>query len=463
MKRSHSLLIAALSSVGLAASAAVAQTYYYTPGENGAYYTSPPVPAYPTAPAVPTYSADQLRQLLGPIALYPDPLLTQILAAATYPQDIASAQEWIQYFPNPSEDDIAAQPWDPSVQALLHYPAVLNMLATQPDWTAALGAAFANQPQDVMNTVQQLRSEALAANTLATTPQQQVVNDNGIIEILPAQPNIIYVPQYDPGLVYSRPPYYPSGPIITFGPHYGIGPWLNLDWDWRAHHVNEGVHWDRDWHDRDRRDRDEHLREWRHNPGRPIIIPHNFPDRDHRNDRTPDRRGPGWNNGDRNHHDAFNVHQPYRPEERQRAPERPVIGIPNHPAPRPEEHRPIEQPRPQEHRPIEQPRPQEHRPVEAPRPEQHRPTEQPRPSEPSRPAQPPRFEPQRGGNFVSPPTSAYNRRPVEGLPHPSPAPAPISRPTPAPAQPHNAPAPAFHNDGGGANIQAGRGHQSMRR
>ena len=330
MKLTRSLFITALAAIGLLAPVAAAQNYYYTPGEGGSYYTSPPVATYAPAQA-PAYTADQLRQLLAPIALYPDPLLTQILAAATYPQDIAAAQQWLQYFPNPTEDNINAQPWDPSVKALVHYPSVLSMMAGQADWTAAMGAAFANQPQDVMNMVQQLRGEAQAANALVSTPQQQVVSDGGVIQIVPAQPNVIYVPQYDPNVVYVQQPYYSSAPLVTFGPSFGVGVWLNMDWDWHAHHVNDGVRWDRGW-----QHRDEHVEVWRHNPQRPIVEQRNFPDRNH-----PDNRGPGWND-DRNRQPVFDPHKAPHGDDHQRAPERPVVGIPNHPAPRPEEHRPPE-------------------------------------------------------------------------------------------------------------------------
>ncbi len=430
MKMTRSIFITGLAAIGLAAPLAMGQTYYYTPGQNGAYYTAPPAPSYSPA-AAPAYTADQLRQLLAPIALYPDPLLTQILAAATYPQDIAAAQQWLQYFPNPSEDNINAQPWDPSVKALVHYPSVLAMMANQQDWTAALGAAFAGQPQDVMNMVQQLRSEAQAANALVSTPQQQVVSDGGVIQILPAQPNVIYVPQYDPGVVYVQRPYYSSGPLITFGASYGIGGWLNLDWDWHAHHVNQGVRWDRGW-----QHRDDHVSEWRHNPARPIIVPHNFPDRNH-----PDNRGPGWNNGP-DHRPAFDVHQTPRPDDHSHAPQRPVVGIPNHPAPP----HPVEPPHP-----VQPPRP--------PAP--------PHPAPPAHPVEPPHVQtPPPNGNFVGPPNSPYNRRPVEGIPHASAPAAPIAHPAPAPAPIRSgpaAPAPAFHNEGGGASIQAGRGNASMHR
>ncbi|HUO09174.1 MAG TPA: DUF3300 domain-containing protein [Phycisphaerae bacterium] len=417
MSTTRSKFRAALVAIGWITSLAGAETYYYTPG---AYvpqtYAAPPVPTYP-APAAPTLTADQLNQLLAPIALYPDPLLTMVLAAATYPQDIAAAQQWLAYFPNPTEDAINAEPWDPSVKALVHYPTVLAMMASQPDWTASLGAAFANQPQDVMNTVQELRAEAQTAQTLVSTSQQQVITDNGAIEIIPAQPNIIYVPQYDPAIVYYQRPYYYSQPLITFGPAFGVGAWLNLDWDWHRHHVDEGVHWDRDWRHPDY----DHVREWRHNPGRPIVVPHDFGHDYHREDHR-NGRGPGWDHGPERP-PAFDVHGG-RVDERNHAPERPVYGIPNRPEPAP-------QPRPGEGpHPVEPP----HAPVPPGRVDLHEPAH-------------------------------VNERPVQGIPHSQPEPAFAPRASTV-GSAHVAPPPsapsAFHSEGG-ANVQSGRGNGSMHR
>jgi hypothetical protein len=409
MSTTRSTFTTALVAIGLMSSLAGAQDYSYTPGA----YSAPPVPTS-AAPATPTLDADQLRQLVGPIALYPDPLLTQVLAAATYPQDIAAAQQWLQYFPNPSEDDINGQPWDPSVKAIVHYPTVLAMMASQPDWMASLGAAFANQPQDVMNTVQQLRAEAQAANALVSTPQQQVVTADGAIQIIPAQPNVIYVPQYDPAVVYVQQPYGYAGPLITFGPAFGVGVWLNLGWDWRLHHVDEGVRWDHGWAHPDF----GHVQEWRHNPARPIVVP-----RDFGHDVHGDNHGPGWDHGpvrppafdDRGHVD-----------DRNHGPERPVQGIPNRPVP-------------------------PH--IEPNRPEPPHPVPQPRPVEPPHPIAPP---------HAPAPPPRVNERPVQGIPHPAPAPR-----APAAGEMHVAPPPsapsAFHSEGGGGNVQSGRGNGSMHR
>jgi len=176
-----------------------------------------------------TYSPEQLDQLLGPIALYPDPLIAVILPASTDPSNIALAANYLAS--NGAAAGIDAQPWDPSVKALARYPDVVKWMNDNPDWTQALGAAFAEQPADVMKSVQQLRVQARAAGTLVSTPQQQVVMEGDNIRIVPTQPNIIYVPAYDPAIVYETPVGY-AGPFITFGIGFPVGVWLGYQCDW---------------------------------------------------------------------------------------------------------------------------------------------------------------------------------------------------------------------------------------
>src|SRR5580658_1319014 len=176
-----------------------------------------------------TYGPDQLDQLLGPIALYPDPLIALILPASTFPADIASAAGYLASNGDPAGVD--AQPWDPSVRGLAHYPDVLKWMNDNIDWTRTLGAAFAMQPSDVMKSVQQLRAKAKAAGTLVDTPQQQVVMDGDDIRIVPAQDNTIYVPEYDPSVVYDVPEG-DEGPYVTFDAGYPVGAWLGFDLDW---------------------------------------------------------------------------------------------------------------------------------------------------------------------------------------------------------------------------------------
>jgi hypothetical protein len=200
-----------------------------------------------------TYSPEQLDQLAGPIALYPDPLVALILPASTIPSDIALAAGYLAA--NGSPAGIDAQPWDPSVKGLAHYPDIVKWMNDNLDWTQSLGAAFAQQPADVMNSVQQLRVQARAAGTLVDTPQQRVILEGDDIRIVPAQPNVIYVPQYDPAVVYVRHFGYP-GPFITFGFGFPVGVWLGYQCDWDDFGIWVGP-WSSGW---------GYRREWR-NPG----------------------------------------------------------------------------------------------------------------------------------------------------------------------------------------------------
>ena len=219
--------------VVLGAKQATAQDYYN--------------PAPPPAPYGQYFDANQLSQLLAPIALYPDPLIAQILPAASQPSQLAVAANYLNSGGDPNAID--SQPWDPSVQAVAHYPQVLQLLDGNLQWTAQLGQAFINQPNDVMNAIQRLRAEAMQQGNLQNSPQEQVVNDEGTIEIIPSNPDMIYIPQYDPGVVYYQP-----GIGIGWGIGFAFGPWLNHDFDWHEHRL---ISWDREhprpgnwWHER---------------------------------------------------------------------------------------------------------------------------------------------------------------------------------------------------------------------
>jgi len=179
------------------------------------------------------FTPQELEDLLAPIALYPDPLLAQILPAATFIDQIDEAARYVrQYGKYARIDD---QPWDVSVKAVAHYPDVLAMMDQKYDWTVSLGQAFINQQQDVMDAVQRLRADAEAEGNLVSTPQQQVINEDGYISIVPAEPEIVYIPQYDPQVVYvERSPAYG---FITFGIGLSIGAWLDRDCDWRGRRV----------------------------------------------------------------------------------------------------------------------------------------------------------------------------------------------------------------------------------
>jgi hypothetical protein len=200
----------------------------------------PVVPAVVGAPV--TLTPTQMDQLLGPIALYPDPLLALIFPASTYPQDIISAQQWLASTPNPTESAIDAQGWDESVKGLVHYPTVLKMMNDQIEWTEALGAAFINQQADVLASVQRLRGLAKAAGNLQTNQQQQLVEDGDALRIEPVDPDVVYVPQYDPNEVYIG-----ASPIV-WGSGYPIGLWCDDDFDWGQAYIVVGGGWYRSWH-----------------------------------------------------------------------------------------------------------------------------------------------------------------------------------------------------------------------
>ena len=198
--------------------------------------TSAQLAVPPPAPIIyQPLSAQQLDQLTGPIALYPDPLLAVLLPAATLPEQIVMADRYVSGGGDPNLID--QQPWDPSVQALARYPTVLKYMDDNLDWTTALGQAFANQQQDVMDSIQRLRSSAQNFGNLVSTPEQQVVVDSGSIAILPVDPTVIYVPVYQPQYIFIQPGYRP-----VFGPRFTVGIWLNGDFNWRSRQL---FFWDR--------------------------------------------------------------------------------------------------------------------------------------------------------------------------------------------------------------------------
>jgi hypothetical protein len=177
------------------------------------------------------YSENQLDNLVGPVALYPDALLAQVLIAATFPDQIEEAARHVRAY---GTDDIDDQPWDVIVKAVAHYLPALNMMAEKIDWTATLGRAYAGQSSEVMRSVQRLRALADAQGNLVSNEQQQVVQEEGNYTIVPTQPQIIYVPTYDPFFVYSRPLFsvgYRS-PFWSFGIGFPIGSWLIYDVNW---------------------------------------------------------------------------------------------------------------------------------------------------------------------------------------------------------------------------------------
>ena len=184
-----------------------------------------------------------LQPLAAPIALYPDPLLAEVLPASTYPVQVAQADQWAAANPSAPPDRVAAEAsarqWDSSVAALVHYPSVLHMMAADPTWTTNLGVAFTTEQPELMATLQDLRDQARARGNLATTPEVCVVDDgNDGVCVRPQADVGVPVPTYDPVAVYSQP----SVPVVYSDPA-PTGPWLNHGMDWRA-----GTVYDGDWH-----------------------------------------------------------------------------------------------------------------------------------------------------------------------------------------------------------------------
>jgi uncharacterized membrane protein YgcG len=211
----------------------------------------------PPPPQAAQQTPEQLQQLVAPIALYPDALVAQILAGATYPAEVVEADRWMQQHSDLKgkklADEVNKQSWDPSVKALAQFPSVLADMDKNLSWTSSLGDAYVNQPQDVMTAVQVMRGRAQSAGNLKSTPQEQVATQGQTIMIEPVNPDVVYVPQYDPWLVYGAPlgvwpgwyPYpglYLAGAGIAFGVGFGLGFFGGYGWGWG--------HWGSDWHNR---------------------------------------------------------------------------------------------------------------------------------------------------------------------------------------------------------------------
>jgi hypothetical protein len=212
--------------------------------------------------SAPVFRQEELDQMLAPIALYPDPLLAQILMAATYPLEVVLADRWVKENSNLQEDALNdaldLENWDPSVKALVPFPNILSMMSEEIDWTQNVGEAFLVQETTVMDTIQQLRDKAYAAGTLTSNEQLLVSREDDIITIEPYNPRVVYVPVYDPWVVYGSwwwphyPPYvvyrHPynvviSPGIIWYGTGFSVGAfwghgWGYWDWGHRRCYVN---------------------------------------------------------------------------------------------------------------------------------------------------------------------------------------------------------------------------------
>jgi hypothetical protein len=207
------------------------------------------------------FSQEELDQMLAPIALYPDSLLAQILMAATYPVEVVQADRWMKSNKNLKGEQLNAaldqMNWDLSVKALVPFPQVLSMMSEKLDWTQKVGDAFLDQQSEVMDTIQQLRSKAYTQGSLKSTGEQKVIVEQQIIRVEPANPQVVYVPAYNPTVVYgswwypSYPPYplYPAGAVIatgliSFAAGVAVGSaWHSCwgSWNWGGHQVNANI------------------------------------------------------------------------------------------------------------------------------------------------------------------------------------------------------------------------------
>jgi len=209
------------------------------------------------APSYAQQTPEQLQRLVAPIALYPDSLVAQILSASTFPDEVVEADRWVQSHPDLKDQALAQavdqQPWDPSVKALTAFPSVLGNMDKNLSWTSSLGDAYYNQQQDVMDAVQSMRRKAQDAGALKNPPHEIIKEDGPDIDIEPADPDVVYVPAYNPWLIYGYPivawpGWYPypgiwfGGPFFSFGIGFGIGWFGGFGWGWG--------HWGFDWHHR---------------------------------------------------------------------------------------------------------------------------------------------------------------------------------------------------------------------
>jgi hypothetical protein len=432
--------------------------------------------------AAPLEQPQQLDQLLAPIALYPDPLLAQILMAATYPLEIVEASRWVQD-PNNArlrgdQLDAALQPqdWDPSVKSLVPFPQILQMMDSKLDWTQALGNAFLAQQSDVTASVQRLRAQAQAAGTLQSTAQQTVSTDGQAIVIEPATPQTVYVPYYNPNVVYGGwaypaypPVYFPpwpnygyvAGPGISFGIGFGIvgALWGWDSWDWG----HREIHIDHDRFNRINRDADSrHNRPqytqdtWQHDPEHRRGVPYSAPAV--RQKYQPASAGSadarrdfrGFDNRGATHQAGPGPNRGAAPQASPRQAETGRPGAGPQAAGRPESpqsgQRPAEAPRSPQARPPAGPGPQANAHVAPPQQQQQQRRASAPPPAPRPPVQ----------RAVAPAFSSYGRgsdvraqsQRGQASRQSAPAPAPRSAPPPqraAAPQQHSAPAPQQHS------------------
>jgi len=226
-------------------------------------------------------SPAQLDSLVAPIALYPDPLLAQVLAASTYPLEISQLSQWLTSHPNLKDqalaDAVMKQPWDPSVQALAALPEVVNKLASNIQWTTDLGDAVMDQQGDVMDAVQRMRARAQTSGHLKSndhmTVETQTVGSKQVIVIEQANPQVIYVPTYNPVAIWGPSPYfaypplfYPPGMALSFGVGVAMGAFWGGGWGWGPGWGGNNIIINNNRFTRNNWARGD--RNWRHNPER---------------------------------------------------------------------------------------------------------------------------------------------------------------------------------------------------
>jgi hypothetical protein len=241
--------------------------YSAPPYDQGQPPAPAPGPEDRNAPPPAPLPPQQLDSLVNRIALYPDPLLAQVLTASTYWDEIPDAAAWADAHSYLHGDALSAAitadnlPWDPSVLALLPFPSVLDMMARDPNWTGQLGNAVLVQRDDVMDAVQSLRHQAYGYGYLASNSDVDVINQDGYIQIQPFNPYLYYVPVYDPFIVFGppRPGFFIGGairfgPVVTLGATFGRFGWFGAGFGWRDHallidhrpwvrtYVNRGVY-----------------------------------------------------------------------------------------------------------------------------------------------------------------------------------------------------------------------------
>jgi Protein of unknown function (DUF3300) len=221
------------------------------------------LPGYPLSAAESGgqgFKPEEIDALVAPIALYPDSLLSQIFMASTYPLEVVEASRWAKQNQNLKGDALAQalekQDWDPSVRSLVNFPDVLSKMSDQLDWTQKLGDAFLSQQKDVMDAVQRLRAKAEAAGNLKTTEQQKVIVEEKVIKIESPSPQVVYVPTYNPTVVYGAwpypayppypwyPPGYVFGSLFAFGAGVALGAAWGYAWggcNWRGGNVDVNI------------------------------------------------------------------------------------------------------------------------------------------------------------------------------------------------------------------------------